>query len=191
VKNWRYRRAASDSRINSLKTISCCASTRVFSGSTERSAQQSTRETVDTPWYRKIILTALNKSKSNDCQPGCCDTSNCKKKCPWGFKKNTPLRKCLKMMRITHTLRMHKYWTIVPRHRQPRLRYHVCKRWGAPFHRAVHSLVVSLRETWLLGPVSPRMYASPQTLWTVVTHSRVSNKIGQQRPGTVCWVVRD
>ena len=62
---------------------------------------------------------------------------------------------------------------------------------GAPFHREVHSLVVSMRETWLLGPVSPRMYACPQTLWTAVTHSRVGHKIGQPWPGTVSWVVRE
>jgi hypothetical protein len=32
---------------------------------------------------------------------------------------------------------------------------------GPPFHRALRSLLV--RETWLLGPVSPRMHASRAT----------------------------
>jgi hypothetical protein len=36
-----------------------------------------------------------------------------------------------------------------------------------PFHRALRPLVVM--ETWLLGLVIPRMHASPQTLWIVVT----------------------
>jgi len=30
------------------------------------------------------------------------------------------------------------------------------------------SLIV--RETWVLEPVNPKMHASPQTLWTIVTH---------------------
>ena len=61
-------------------------------------------------------------------------------------------------------------------------------KWGGTIASGARSLVN--KETYLLGLVSPRMHAGPQTLWTVVTHwvtlwQRVGHKPGQQRSGQV------
>jgi len=63
---------------------------------------------------------------------------------------------------------------------------------GVPrwFNRALWSLVVKEPETWLLGPVSPRMHASPQTL-QIVFSRWVALNLGWQQSGTVSWVLCD
>jgi len=61
----------------------------------------------------------------------------------------------------------------------------VIQRWvsGAALRHLYITNPIPMDRT--LGPVSPKMHASPQTLFIVVTHERVSYKLGRQRPGTV------
>jgi len=59
--------------------------------------------------------------------------------------------------------------------------------WGCTIPWMLRSLVV--RETWLLGPVSPRMHASPLTLWTAFAQrfgtQPESNRRGPEMPNYV------